>query len=69
MEAAQNKQPTVSEDRLSSLFKTSTGTPFNPQSRVDKARMGQLRSFVESNPDVLKKSDVGASLAFYRTLK
>jgi hypothetical protein len=68
-EKVEPPKPTVSEDRLSSLFKTSTGTPFNPQSRVDKARMGQLRSFVESNPDVLKKSDVGASLAFYRTLK
>jgi hypothetical protein len=68
-EKVEPPKPSVSEERMSSLFKTSTGTPFNPQSRVDKARMAQLRSFVESNPDVLNKSDVGASLAFYRTLK
>lgn len=63
------EKPTVSEDRMMSLFKTSTGTRFNPKSKADAGRMAQLRSFVESNPDVLNKSDVGASLAFYRTLK
>lgn len=63
------EKPTVSEDRMLSLFKTSTGTRFNPKSKADAGRMAQLRSFVESNPDVLNKSDVGASLAFYRTLK
>jgi hypothetical protein len=68
-EAPPKAQPVVSEDRLSSLFKTSTGTPFNPKSKADAGRMEQLRSFVESNPDILNKSDTGVSLAFYRTLK
>ncbi|MFN4909435.1 MAG: hypothetical protein ACK5H0_10440 [Bacteroidota bacterium] len=68
-ETLEPTKPQVDEGRLKSLFKTSTGTTFNPKSKADAGRMAQLRSFVESNPEVLNKSDVGASLAFYRTLK
>ena len=60
--------PEISEDRMSALFRKTTGTDFNPKSRVDKERMAQLTSFIEENPERLNKSDTKIALDFYRTL-
>ena len=60
--------PEISEDRMSALFRKTTGTDFNPKSRVDKERMAQLTSFIEEDPERLNKSDTKIALDFYRTL-
>lgn len=58
----------IDENRMSALFRKTTGTNFNPKSRVDKERMAQLTSFIEEDPERLNKSDTKIALDFYRTL-
>jgi len=62
-------KPQLDEGRMAALFRTTTGTSFNPKSKADMGRMDQLRSFVEEDPDKLNKSDTKIALDFYRTLK
>jgi len=62
-------KPQLDEGRMAALFRTTTGTSFNPKSKADMGRMEQLRSFVEEDPDKLNKSDTKIALDFYRTLK
>lgn len=61
-------KPVIDEARMASLFRKTTGTNFNPKSRVDKERMAQLTSFVEQDTDMLNKSDTRIALDFYKTL-
>ena len=61
-------KPVIDEARMASLFRKTTGTNFNPKSRVDKERMAQLTSFIEEDPERLNKSDTKIALDFYRTL-
>ena len=61
-------KPVIDEARMASLFRKTTGTDFNPKSRVDKERMSQLTSFIEEDPERLNKSDTKIALDFYRTL-
>jgi hypothetical protein len=61
-------KPAIDEARMASLFRKTTGTDFNPKSRVDKERMAQLTSFIEEDPERLNKSDTKIALDFYRTL-
>ena len=61
-------KPVIDEARMASLFRKTTGTDFNPKSRVDKERMSQLTSFVEQDTDMLNKSDTRIALDFYKTL-
>ena len=60
--------PEISEDRMSALFRKTTGTNFDPKSKADKARMAELTSFIEQDPERLNKSDTKIALDFYRTL-
>jgi hypothetical protein len=73
MEAARNQAPKaapgIDEARMSALFRKTTGTAFDPKSRVDTARMADLTSFIEKDPDLLDKSDTKIALDYYRTLK
>jgi hypothetical protein len=73
MEAARNQAPkaapVIDEARMAALFRKTTGTAFDPKSRVDKARMADLTSFIEQDPERLNKSDTKIALDFYRTLK
>lgn len=61
-------KPVIDEARMASLFRKTTGTDFNPKSRVDKERMSQLTSFIEEDPERLNKSDTKIALDYYRTL-
>jgi hypothetical protein len=54
---------------MSALFRKTTGTAFDPKSRMDIGKMNQLREFVSGNPDLLNKSDTKIALDYYRTLK
>ena len=67
-ESPPKAKPVIDEDRMASLFRKTTGTDFNPKSRVDKERMAQLTSFIEEDPERLNKSDTKIALDFYRTL-
>jgi hypothetical protein len=73
MEAARNQAPkaapVIDEARMAALFRKTTGTAFDPKSRVDKTRMADLTSFIEKDPDLLNKSDTKIALDYYRTLK
>ena len=73
MEAARNQAPkaapVIDEARMAALFRKTTGTAFDPKSRVDKARMADLTSFIEQDPERLNKSDTKIALDYYRTLK
>ena len=73
MEAARNQAPkaapVIDEARIAALFRKTTGTAFDPKSRVDTARMADLTSFIEKDPDLLNKSDTKIALDYYRTLK
>ena len=72
-EAAQNQAPkaapVIDEARMAALFRKTTGTAFDPKSRVDTTRMADLTSFIEKDPDLLNKSDTKIALDYYRTLK
>jgi hypothetical protein len=61
--------PVIDEARMAALFRKTTGTAFNPKSRVDTARMADLTSFIEQDPERLSKSDTKIALDYYRTLK
>lgn len=61
--------PVIDEARMAALFRKTTGTAFDPKSRVDKARMADLTSFIEKDPELLNKSDTKIALDYYRTLK
>ena len=67
-ESPPKAKPVIDEARMASLFRKTTGTDFNPKSRVDKERMSQLTSFVEQDTDMLNKSDTRIALDFYKTL-
>ena len=67
-ESPPKAKPVIDEDRMASLFRKTTGTDFNPKSRVDKERMAQLTSFIEQDTDMLNKSDTRIALDFYKTL-
>ena len=58
----------IDENRMSALFRKTTGTNFDPKSKADKARMAELTSFIEQDPERLNKSDTKIALDFYRTL-
>lgn len=61
-------KPQLDEGRMAALFRTTTGTSFNPKSKADMGRMQQLRDFVGQDPDMLNKSNTKIALDFYRTL-
>jgi hypothetical protein len=61
-------KPQLDEGRMAALFRTTTGTSFNPESKADMGRMQQLRDFVSQDPSLLDKSDSKIALDFYRTL-
>jgi hypothetical protein len=61
-------KPQLDEGRMAALFRTTTGTSFNPKSKADMGRMQQLRDFVDKDPDMLNKSNTKIALDFYRTL-
>jgi hypothetical protein len=68
-EEAPVAKPVIDENRLMGLFRKTTGTAFDPQSKVDRARLEELTSFIEQDPERLNKSDTKIALDFYRTLK
>jgi hypothetical protein len=61
-------KPQLDEGRMAALFRTTTGTSFNPKSKADMGRMQQLRDFVGKDPEMLNKSNSKIALDFYRTL-
>lgn len=66
--AATKAAPVIDENRLMGLFRKTTGTAFDPKSKVDRARLQELTSFVEQDPTRLNKSDTRIALDFYKTL-
>jgi hypothetical protein len=69
VDESETQAPVIDEARMAALFRKTTGTAFDPKSRVDKARMADLTSFIEQDPERLNKSDTKIALDFYRTLK
>jgi hypothetical protein len=61
-------KPVIDENRLMGLFRKTTGTAFDPKSKMDRARLEELTSFIEQDPERLNKSDTKIALDFYRTL-
>jgi hypothetical protein len=57
----------VDDDRLMGLFRKATGTAFDPNSRLDKSRLGELRSLISSRPELLGQSDTKIALEWYRS--
>lgn len=64
----QAKAPAATERDINAFFETATGTPFNPKSRVDIARKAELEDFLKSKPELAGKSNVQASLQWYRQM-
>jgi hypothetical protein len=60
--------PAATERDINAFFETATGTPFNPKSRVDIARKAELEDFLKSKPELAGKSNVQASLQWYRQM-
>ena len=56
------------ERDINAFFETATGTPFDPKSRVDIARRAELEDFLKSKPELVGKSNVQASLQWYRQM-
>jgi hypothetical protein len=50
---------------FNALFKTATGTDFDPKSRLDRARMAEIQSLVNSRSDLADKDDRKVALAWY----
>jgi hypothetical protein len=69
VDESETQAPVIDEARMAALFRKTTGTAFDPKSRVDKARMADLTSFIEQDPERLNKSDTKIALDYYRTLK
>jgi hypothetical protein len=71
--AAQEKvQPAataLTADRMNAIFQTATGTPFDPKSRLDRQRLAELQSVLDSQPDLADKSPTKIALAWYRSKK
>lgn len=59
--------PVIDDNRLMGLFSKTMGTEFDPKSRLDRSKLDELRGFVESNPDMLGKSDTKIALDYYRS--
>jgi hypothetical protein len=50
---------------FNALFKTATGTAFDPKSKLDRTRMAEIQSMMNSRADLADKSDNKAALAWY----
>jgi hypothetical protein len=57
--------PAATDNRMKSLFKTATGTPFDPNSSADRKRWAELKSFLAEVPESDSLSDVKLALKFY----
>lgn len=53
---------------IDAFFKTATGTPFDPKSRVDIARRAEIEDFLKSKPELEGKSDTQVALQWYRQM-
>lgn len=69
MKAPSPKAAEAPSRDLDSLFKKATGTPFDPKSRVDRARMAELQDLLSSRADLADKSDTKVALAWYASKK
>jgi hypothetical protein len=69
-EAAKEEVPlrAVPVEEVNDLFKTATGTPFDPKSALDRKRMAQLNDFLASRKDLDGVSNTKKSLAWYTHL-
>jgi len=56
----------VEDARLMSVYKTTMGSDFDPNSKADKRKLDELRSFMASKPDLQDMSANKIALAFYR---
>ena len=50
---------------FNALFKTATGTAFDPKSKLDRTRMAEIQSMMNSRADLADKSDNKVALAWY----
>jgi hypothetical protein len=66
--AAPATQAPSSEDRMAAVFRKANGGDFDPKSRMDREKMAQLKSVMDSNPDLANASDNKIALAWYKTL-
>jgi len=57
--------PDVTDDWMKTLFKTTTGTKFDPNSSADRKRWAELKQFLSEVPESDKLSDVKLALKFY----
>lgn len=56
----------VDDKMLMGVFKTTMGSDFDPNSKADKRKLDELRSFMASKPDLQGMSANKIALAFYR---
>lgn len=59
----------VPEDTLAALFKKTHGGPFDPKSKMDKAKMATITSMIEENRDLLDLSPTQFALKVYARKK
>lgn len=59
----------VPEDTLAALFKKTHGGPFDPKSKMDKAKMATITSMIEENRDLLNLSPTQFALKVYARKK
>ena len=52
--------------QLMNVYKTTMGSDFDPNSKADKRKLDELRSFMASKPDLQGMSANKIALAFYR---
>jgi hypothetical protein len=67
--AASAAQAPSSEDRMAAVFRKASGGDFDPKSRMDREKMAQLKSVMDSNPELANASDNKIALAWYKTLE
>lgn len=67
--AMKAKAPTLSGDRIQSLFKKATGTSFNPKSKADRAALTEIEALMSARPDLADASDTKVALAWYKSKK
>ena len=53
--------------RLNALFKTATGSSYDPNSRVDRQRATELERLIASRPELSDASDTKIALAWYKS--
>jgi hypothetical protein len=67
--AAQPAATALTADRMNAIFQTATGAAFDPKSRLDRQRLAELQSVLDSQPDLADKSPTKIALAWYRSKK